>query len=131
MAGWPVLFVVATGVVVAAVAFVTTATAARILLADGTATVPGAGCPASGAASAPPCVSWTTAGENIGEGGPVPGPQTAIAQMAVMLTNGMLGEQPPNDGHRKNLLSSAFHHIGIAVFRSTSGTVWMTQDFSN
>ncbi len=76
-------------------------------------------------------VSWTTAGENIGEGGPVPGTQTAIAQMAVMLTNDMLGEQPPNDGHRKNLLSSAFHHIGIAVFRSTSGTVWMTQDFSN
>ncbi len=42
---WPVLFVVATGVVVAALAFVTTAAAARILLADGPATVLGAGCP--------------------------------------------------------------------------------------
>ena len=248
---WPVLFVIATGVVVAALAFATTTAAARALLAGGTATVLGAGCPTSGAASASPCpaaapaaqpgtrtagpvspaatgspgtrrppsrpvapspvhssatsspaagpgagsdaaveqvlsvinqaraqaglppytvtaglrlssgrhnslmaagcglshqcpgepaigqretaagVSWTTAGENIGEGGPVPGTQTAIAQMAVMLTNDMLGERPPNDGHRKNLLSSAFRHVGIAVVRSTSGTVWMTQDFSN
>jgi uncharacterized protein YkwD len=76
-------------------------------------------------------VDWTTAGENIGEGGPVPGTPAAITQMAVLLTNDMLNERPPDDGHRKNLLSSAFHHIGIAILRSSSGTVWMTQDFSN
>jgi uncharacterized protein YkwD len=76
-------------------------------------------------------VDWTAAGENIGEGGPVPGTPAAITQMAVVLTNDMLSEQPPDDGHRKNLLSSAFHHIGIAILRSGSGTVWMTQDFSN
>ena len=43
----------------------------------------------------------------------------------------MLNEKPPDDGHRKNILSSSFTHIGIAVFRDSSGTVWLTQDFSN
>ena len=76
-------------------------------------------------------VHWTDAGENIGEGGPVAGDTAAIAQMAVSLTQGMLNEKPPDDGHRKNILSSSFTHIGIAVFRDSSGTVWLTQDFSN
>jgi uncharacterized protein YkwD len=43
----------------------------------------------------------------------------------------MLNEQPPNDGHRLNILSTSFTHIGIAVYRDSSGTVWLTQDFSN
>ena len=51
--------------------------------------------------------------------------------MAVGLTQDMLNEQPPDDGHRLNILSSSFAHIGIAVYRDSSGTVWMTQDFSN
>ena len=76
-------------------------------------------------------VIWTAAGENIGEGGPVADTAAAIAQMAVGLTQSMLNEQPPDDGHRMNILSSTFTHIGIAVYRSSSGTVWLTQDFSN
>jgi uncharacterized protein YkwD len=76
-------------------------------------------------------VDWTAAGENIGEGGPVADTDAAIAQMAVGLTQSMLDEQPPNDGHRMNILSSTFTHIGIAVDRDSSGTVWLTQDFSN
>ena len=76
-------------------------------------------------------VHWTAAGENIGEGGPVANTTAAIAQMAVSLTQAMLNEKPPDDGHRKNILSSSFTHIGIAVFRDSSGTVWLTQDFSN
>ena len=55
----------------------------------------------------------------------------AIAAMAVGLTQSMLNEQPPNDGHRMNILSTTFTHIGIAVYRDSSGTVWLTQDFSN
>jgi uncharacterized protein YkwD len=43
----------------------------------------------------------------------------------------MLNEKPPDDGHRLNILSSSFAPIGIAVYRSSSGTVWLTQDFSN
>jgi uncharacterized protein YkwD len=76
-------------------------------------------------------VHWTAAGENIGEGGPVADTDSAIAQMAVGLTQSMLDEQPPNDGHRMNILSTSFTHIGIAVYRDGSGTVWLTQDFSN
>jgi uncharacterized protein YkwD len=76
-------------------------------------------------------VHWTAAGENIGEGGPVADTIAAIAAMAVGLTQSMLNEQPPNDGHRMNILSTSFTHIGIAVYRDSSGTVWLTQDFSN
>jgi uncharacterized protein YkwD len=76
-------------------------------------------------------VDWTAAGENIGEGGPVADTDAAIAQMAVGLTQSMLNEQPPDDGHRMNILSSSYTHIGIAVYRDSSGTVWLTQDFSN
>ena len=76
-------------------------------------------------------VIWAACGENIGEGGPVADTNAAIAQMAVGLTQDMLNEQPPNDGHRRNILSSSFNHIGIAVYLSSSGTVWLTQDFSN
>jgi uncharacterized protein YkwD len=76
-------------------------------------------------------VIWTAAGENIGEGGPVAGSTSAIAQMATRITQSMLDEQPPNDGHRENILSRAFRFIGITVTRDSHGTVWMTQDFSN
>jgi uncharacterized protein YkwD len=76
-------------------------------------------------------VHWTAAGENIGEGGPVADTTAAITQMAVTLTSDMLAEQPPDDGHRLNILSSSFTRVGIAVYRDGNGTVWMTQDFSN
>ena len=76
-------------------------------------------------------VDWSIAGENVGEGRQVSDSPDAIAQMAKELTSAMLNERPPNDGHRKNILSSAFHHIGIAIFRDRHGTVWLTQDFSN
>ncbi len=74
---------------------------------------------------------WTAAGENIGQGGPVADTPAAISQMAVALTNAMLAEKPPDDGHRLNILSSSFTHVGIAVYRDSNGTVWLTQDFSN
>jgi uncharacterized protein YkwD len=76
-------------------------------------------------------VQWTSAGENIGEGGPVANSTAAITQMAVNLTQSMLNERPPDDGHRMNILSSSFRFIGITVFLDAKGTVWMTQDFSN
>ena len=45
-------------------------------------------------------VSWTAAGENIGESGPVSDTPAAVAQMAVSLTQDLLNEKPPDDGHR-------------------------------
>jgi uncharacterized protein YkwD len=87
--------------------------------------------PSLGARETAAGVAWSACGENIGEGGLVADTTAAIAQMAVGLTQDMLNEQPPDDGHRMNILSSAFTHIGIAVYRDPSGTVWLTQDFSD
>jgi uncharacterized protein YkwD len=87
--------------------------------------------PALGARETAAGVSWSAAGENIGDGGPVANTTAAITQMVVTLTQDMLNEKPPDDGHRLNILSTSFTHIGIAVLRGSSGTVWLTQDFSN
>jgi uncharacterized protein YkwD len=87
--------------------------------------------PSLGARESAAGVPWTTAGENIGAGGPVPDTAAAITLMALTLTRDMLGEKPPGDGHRLNLVHPAFHHIGIAIYRDMSGTVWLTQDFSS
>ncbi|MET9088610.1 CAP domain-containing protein [Streptomyces sp. NPDC004237] len=76
-------------------------------------------------------MKWTTAGENIGESDGVGDDSEAIAPAAVGFTQQMLAEVAPNDGHRRNILSSSFTHVGISVVRDASGTVWMTQDFSD
>lgn len=86
---------------------------------------------APGARETAAAVHWNCSGENIGSGGPVADSSTAIAQMAVSLTQSMLAERPPDDHHRRNILSRSFNHIGIAVYRDRSGTVWLTQDFSD
>lgn len=76
-------------------------------------------------------VSWQAVGENVGYGGPVSSSTSAITSMARQLTSSMLAERPPDDGHRRNILSSSFGHVGISVYRDSSGVVWMTQDFSD
>lgn len=75
-------------------------------------------------------VQWSSAGENIGQASGIGSSTQEIASAAVGLTHSMLGEQPPDDGHRQNILSTSFSHIGIAVHRDADGTVWLTQDFS-
>ena len=76
-------------------------------------------------------VHWTSCGENIGWSGPHPNTTSAIVSAAEGLTTSMYNETPPDDGHRLNLLSSSFHHIGIDAIRDSSGKVWLTQDFSS
>lgn len=75
-------------------------------------------------------VSWTSAGENIGQGNAADNPAQIIAA-ANGLTDLMLAEVAPNDGHRRNLLNAGFKRIGLAVTRDASGEVWFTQDFVN
>ncbi|WP_212999779.1 CAP domain-containing protein [Winogradskya consettensis] len=75
-------------------------------------------------------VSWTSAGENIGQGN-AGNNQAEIIAAANGLTDLMLAEVAPNDGHRKNLLNSGFKRIGLAVTRGADGRVWVTQDFVN
>jgi uncharacterized protein YkwD len=75
-------------------------------------------------------VSWTSAGENIGQGNASDN-QASIVAAANGLTDLMLAEVPPNDGHRRNLLNPGFKRIGLAVTRGSDGRVWVTQDFVN
>src|SRR6266536_6349130 len=75
-------------------------------------------------------VQWHTAGENIGESGPHANTTAAITDAAKGLNQAMFNEKPPDDGHRRNLLSSGFTHIGIDVVRDSHGTVWLTEDFT-
>ncbi|WP_043263057.1 sigma-70 family RNA polymerase sigma factor [Streptomyces sp. CT34] len=75
-------------------------------------------------------VHWGAAGENIGQATAGADAQQ-IATAAVNLTRAMLAEKPPNDGHRQNILSGTFTHVGIAVHRNPDGNVWLTHDFSD
>jgi uncharacterized protein YkwD len=68
--------------------------------------------------------SWHSCGENIGwttnrsQGG------------AMSIETSMYNETPPNDGHRRNILSTAFTQVGIDVIvDSASGKLWITEDF--
>lgn len=73
-------------------------------------------------------VKWSSAGENIGFGSS--GSSTsAMVKAANGLTDSMLAEVPPNDGHRKNLLNKGFDRIGLSIVRDSKGVTWMTQDF--
>jgi len=75
-------------------------------------------------------VSWSSAGENIGFGSSGAG-DADIIKAANGLTDSMLAEKPPNDGHRKNLLNTGFKRIGLSIVRDAKGITWMTQDFVN
>jgi uncharacterized protein YkwD len=73
-------------------------------------------------------VRWSSAGENIGFGS-AGSSDSAVAGAANGLTDSMLAETPPNDGHRRNLLNRGFQRIGLSVVHDGDGRVWMTQDF--
>jgi uncharacterized protein YkwD len=73
-------------------------------------------------------VSWRAAGENIGYGSSGSS-DAAKVQAANGLTDSMLAEVPPNDGHRDNLLNPNFTRIGLSIVRDAKGITWMTQDF--
>ena len=75
-------------------------------------------------------VKWQTVGENIGEGGPVSSNDTAW-NMVSMIHQGMMAEKPPDDGHRRNLLSKDFHRIGISIYLDVHNTLWLTEDFAD
>jgi uncharacterized protein YkwD len=73
-------------------------------------------------------IEWMACGENAGYTSHDPDAWTAIKQN---IEQAMLNEQPPGDGHRKNLLSSAFHKIGIGIYIDAQGIIWITEDFTN
>ncbi|GCF08910.1 CAP domain-containing protein [Dictyobacter arantiisoli] len=69
-------------------------------------------------------INWTGFGENIGIGRGNP-------QLAVLgLNEAMFGERPPDDFHRRNILSSNTM-IGVDVLVDTvHARVWLTEDFA-
>ena len=71
-------------------------------------------------------VSFTWHGENIGWSG-----VGSDWQKAMWLFNSMMAEQPPNDGHRQNILSPHFNRTGIGIYvENASGRLWLTEDFA-
>ena len=72
-------------------------------------------------------ISWTTCGENVGYTSPTP---TAWAGTQG-IERYMLAEQPPDDGHRLNLLNSSYHRVGVGIYLDARGYVWITEDFAS
>jgi uncharacterized protein YkwD len=72
-------------------------------------------------------ITWSVCGENVGYASASPDAWSGVQ----LIENSMLNEQPPNDGHRRNLLSSAFHQIGVGIYLDSQGYVWVTEDFTN
>ncbi len=69
-------------------------------------------------------VRWTACGENIGL---TPNIST---NGALGLHNLMMAEQPPNDGHRRNILSANFTMVGIDILIDSRHQLWLTEDFA-
>lgn len=72
-------------------------------------------------------ISWTSCGENIGYSSPNPTAWGGVQS----IDQDMMNEQPPDDGHRQNLLSSSYHRVGVGIVIDSKGTVWVTEDFAS
>ena len=68
--------------------------------------------------------AWRSVGENIAW-------NSNRSQAGVLaLQDSMYNETPPNDGHRRNILSSSYTEVGIDVIEdSAHGKVWLVTDF--
>jgi len=68
--------------------------------------------------------AWSACGENIAWN------SNRSQAGALALETSMYSETPPNDGHRRNILSTSFVDVGVDVIDdSTHGRVWLTTDF--
>lgn len=67
---------------------------------------------------------WSSVGENIAW-------NSRRSEAGVLaLQDSMYNETPPDDGHRRNILSSSFTEVGIDVIEDTThGKVWLVTDF--
>jgi uncharacterized protein YkwD len=74
-------------------------------------------------------ISWRAVAENIAWHSSVA--SSGVQAAAKGLNEAMHNETPPNDGHRRNMLSGTYTRIGIDVIRDADGEVWLTEDFAN
>jgi uncharacterized protein YkwD len=70
-------------------------------------------------------LAWRAAGENIGWSN-YPNPQQGL------LSNyqAMMAEKPPDDGHRRTILSTSYTLVGIDVLIDSQRGIWLTEDFA-
>ncbi len=66
---------------------------------------------------------WRAVAENVG----VTTNTTSTGSTAIQ--KAFYNEVPPNDGHRRNILSTATTQVGISVYVDTHGKLWVTEDF--
>jgi uncharacterized protein YkwD len=71
-------------------------------------------------------ISWTTCGENVGDGSSIPSAWAVVQAIEQDMLN-----EPPPAGHRKNLLSKSFQRIGVGIYIDAGGNVWITGDFAD
>lgn len=75
-------------------------------------------------------VQFSVGAENCGESG-YDSTQSSALGKALGLHAGMMAEQPPNDGHRQNILTTTCTHVGVAVLIGTPPDIlWLTEDFA-
>ena len=71
-------------------------------------------------------VRWHVAAENIGW------TTDRSTTGARGLEIAMYNETPPNDGHRRNILSTSVHYVGVDIYLdSRTGKLWLTEDFAD
>lgn len=71
-------------------------------------------------------VNWSWAAENIG----ATSDQTVNG--ALGLHQAMMAEQPPDDGHRQNILTTSGTVVGVAILIDQQhGQLWLTEDFAH
>ena len=71
-------------------------------------------------------INWSWAAENIGE------TSDQTVNGALGLHQAMMSEQPPDDGHRQNILTTSGNIVGIAILTDQQhGELWLTEDFAH
>jgi uncharacterized protein YkwD len=71
-------------------------------------------------------VNWSWAAENIGE------TSDLTVNGALGLHQAMMSEQPPDDGHRQNILTTSGTSVGVAILIDQQhGLLWLTEDFAH
>lgn len=70
-------------------------------------------------------VQWLQAAENVGF-------TTDMSENGALgLHKAMMAEQPPDDGHRRNILDTQNNKLGVDIlFDPTHGRLWLTEDFA-
>lgn len=70
-------------------------------------------------------IAWSYVAENLGYTSGYATPSDGVR----VNHNNMMAEVAPNDGHRKNILSTLAHRIGIGVVTSSTGKTYYVCDF--